>query len=73
MGDDFFDSDLTGDNLLGSTGDNLPESTGDDSLHSSGDVFYTPLVMFFRLCWGNFPNSTRDILYFTGDDKTFQG
>ena len=30
-GDDFYNRDLTGDNLLGSTGDNLPESPGDDS------------------------------------------
>ena len=61
----FFNSDLTGDNLLGSTGDNLIESTGDDSPHSIGDAF-------LKLRWGNFPNSIGDILYSVGDDKTFQ-
>ena len=39
-GGDFSNSDLTGDNLLGSTRDNLPESTGDDSPHSTGGSFF---------------------------------
>ena len=53
-GDDFLNSDFTGDNLLGSTGDNLPESTGDDSPNSTGELFQTALGKLSKLHWGYF-------------------
>ena len=68
-GDDFFNSNLTGDNLLGSTGDNLPESTGDDSPNFTRETFSDCAGETFQTSLGIFYTPSGMIRLFSADDR----